>query len=101
MKTTILNQWLLATLVFFVSAVVHTACTQQQAKSALNGALTASQIACALEHSLLGDPQIAQVCAIQGDLAPVLRTLIGSHRAAAKRETAASTPMVPDCKKSP
>jgi hypothetical protein len=101
MKATILNQWLFATLVVFVSGIFHTACINQQSKGVLSGALTASQIACALEHSLLGDPQIAQVCAIQGDLAPVLRTLIGSHRAAAKREIAASTPMAPDCKKLP
>lgn len=76
--------------------ILYTACTQQQARTVLNGALTAAQIACALERSMLGDEAIAQACEIRGDLAPVLRALIGSHRAAAKRENAASAPMIPD-----
>lgn len=84
---------------FFFACLL--ACTMQQAKSVLNAALTASQIACALENSLLGDARIAEVCAIRGELAPVLRTLISEHRIAAKRERAVSSPMVPDAKKCP
>ena len=61
-------------------------CTPQARRDVASAALTAAQIACALGHSELQDADIAKVCAITGDLAPVLRTLIGEHRAAASRE---------------
>lgn len=87
------------TLLLSISA--GASCTQQQAKSVLNTAMTASQIACALEHATLGEPDIARLCQFSADLAPVLRTLIGSHRAAVLQSVAASHPMVPDAKRCP
>lgn len=74
------------------------ACTPGERRDAVNGALDAAQIACALNHAELGDEDVAKVCAIEGALAPILRTLLASHRSAMARETSAAAARDGGCK---
>lgn len=57
-----------------------------QGKQAEKEVLQASQVFCALEHSLFPVAEIEAACSIDHKLAPLLEQLLAEHRAAAKRE---------------